>query len=140
MKQRSSDSFPILDELRKKAQYKLNGCPPYSAEVIRYSLLLRYTYPQAYKFLQEKFLLPSFSLLQRLHRSDVDSVKTARMLLKERSSSRDAVLMADETYLQQTTELQGGDCVGEGQHYKDVIVFFYCGLEEFCSHRCKSFS
>ena len=37
--------FPILDELRRSAHHKPKGRSPYSAEVIRYSLLLRYRTP-----------------------------------------------------------------------------------------------
>lgn len=128
-----SHPLPILEELLKRAQYKPKGRPPYSAEVIRYSLLLRYTSPQAYKLLQEKFPLPSFSLLQKLHKGGVDSMKAAKMLLKKGLISSDVILMADEMYLQQATQFHGGEFIGansEGQLYKGIFVFLIVGLKK----------
>ena len=125
--------FPILDELRRRAHHKPKGRPPYSAEIIRYSLLLRYTSPQAYKLLQEKFPLPSFSLLQKLHKGGLESMKTASMLLKEELISSDIILMADEMYLQQGAQFKGGEFIGantEGRLYKGIFVFLIVGLKE----------
>ena len=72
----------ILEEIRKRQMYKPKGRPPYSPEVIRYSLLLRYTSPQAYKLLLEQFPLPSFSFLRKLQQGEsyksyylIDSVR-----------------------------------------------------------------
>ena len=50
--------YCILEELRKRQHHKSKGPPPYSAELIRYALLLWYTSAQAYKMLLEKFPLP----------------------------------------------------------------------------------
>ena len=55
--------FCILEELEKRQHYGAKGQPPYSASIIRYALLLRYTSAQAYKLLLEKLPLPSMSLL-----------------------------------------------------------------------------
>ena len=46
----------ILEELVKRQHYKPGGRPPYSPEIIRYALLLRYTSPRAYRLLREKLL------------------------------------------------------------------------------------
>ena len=59
------DSYSILNELQKRQHYKPKGHPPFSANLIRYALLLHYTSKQAYKLLLEKFPLPSFSLLEK---------------------------------------------------------------------------
>ena len=59
------DPFSISNELQKRQHYKPKGCPPFSADLIRYALRLRYTSRQAYKLLLEKFPLPSFSLSEK---------------------------------------------------------------------------
>ena len=59
------DPYSILNKLQKRQHYKPKGRPPFSADLIRFALLLRYTSRQAYKLLLEKFLLPSFSLLKK---------------------------------------------------------------------------
>ena len=51
---------PIFDELQKP---KFTKKPVYSAEIVRYALLLRYTSIQSYRMLLEHFPLPSLSLL-----------------------------------------------------------------------------
>ena len=53
------DPYSILNELQnelqKRQQYEPKGRPPFSADLIRYALLLCYTSRQAYKLLLEKF-------------------------------------------------------------------------------------
>ena len=99
----------ILEELVKRQHYKPSGCPPYSPKIIRYALLLRYTSPQAYRLLRVKFLLPSFTLLQKLQRGAPDSMNAAKILLENGSISSDVILMADEIYLQQGTQFHSGE-------------------------------
>ena len=55
----------IMDELRRRGSHCRT---PFSPELIRYSLLLRYTSPQTYRLLLQKFPFPSFSMLKQLHR------------------------------------------------------------------------
>ena len=60
-------------------------------------------------------------------------MKAASILLKEGLISSDIILMADEMYLQQGAQFQGGEFVGastEGQLYKGIFVFFIVGLKE----------
>ena len=52
---------PIFNDLQKHMFIKK---PVYSAEIVRYALLLRYTSIQSYRMLLEHFPLPSLSLLQ----------------------------------------------------------------------------
>ena len=40
----------VLEDLRKRQHHKSKGRPPYSAELIGYALLLRYTSAQAYPY------------------------------------------------------------------------------------------
>ena len=55
------DPYSILNELQKRQHYKPKGRSPFSADLIHYALILRYTSRQAYKLLLDKFPLPSFS-------------------------------------------------------------------------------
>ena len=57
----------ILKEPKERQFYRPNCRTPYSAEMIRYSLHLRYTSLQAYKLIIGKFPMPSISLLNRIH-------------------------------------------------------------------------
>ena len=64
VEQKSLSCSGVLEELRK---LKYQKSPLYSANMIRYALLLRYTSLQTYKLLQEEFKLPlSASLLRRI--------------------------------------------------------------------------
>jgi hypothetical protein len=125
--------YSIMNELRKRQHYKPQGRPPFSAELIRYALLLRYTSAQAYKLLLDKFPLPSFSLLQNLQKGGVDSVKAAKILNEKGEISKDIVLMADEMYLQKSSQYYAGNYVGaneEGDLYKGIVVFMISGLKK----------
>ena len=122
----------ILDELQKRQFYQSNGRPPYSSQLIRYALLLRYTSPQCYRMLLEKLPLPSLSTLSKIQQGGVDSMRAAKRLLEEGKISSEVVLMADEMYLRQETKFQGGDYVGSnenGELYKGVVVFMINGLK-----------
>ena len=74
--------------------------PRYSAELLRYAMLLRHTSAQSYRLLLKKFPLPSFSLLEKLHKGGVDAVKAITALREENKISKDIVLMLEEMYLQ----------------------------------------
>ena len=97
--QTSTTKYPTLNELQNRQNYKLQGRPPYSSELIRLSLLLRYTSLQSYKILLEYFPLPSLSLLAKLKSSSVDSIKAAQVLRENKAISEDIIFMADEMYL-----------------------------------------
>ena len=129
----------ILDELRKRQMYNdPHGQPPYSPEVLRYALMLRYTSPQCYQRLKEQFPLPSFSLLAKLHQGGPSSLDVARRLLEAGEISPDVILMADEMYLQESTQYHFGDFYGVNEAdklYKGVVVFMLVGLQKIGSCR-----
>ena len=87
----------ILEEI-VKLSFKKN--PIYSANLLRYFLLLRYTSLPAYKLLQEEFKLPSISFLRKISSGKIDTIKAAQFLLKNGSISRDVILIFDQMYLQ----------------------------------------
>ena len=88
--------FTLLEELKARKNYKPKGRPPYSTAMIRFALHLRHTSAQAYRLLLEKFLLPSFSLLNKIQKGGVDAVKAIKFLLERGKMSTDVVLMVDE--------------------------------------------
>ena len=119
----------------KRQHYKHSGRPPYSPEIIRYALLLRYTSPQAYyTLLRGKFPFPSFTLLQKLQRGGwADFMNAAKVLLENGSISSDIVLMANEIYLQQGTQFHSGEWIGvneNGELFKGVVAFMINGLRD----------
>ena len=123
----------IIDELRKLEYYPGNARPPYSARVMRYALLQRYTSAAAYRVMLKQFPLPSFRLLSRMHSGGIDSLKTARLLHENGSISTDVILMADEMYLQAGSQYHAGEYVGsdpDGKLYKGIFCFMLVGLQE----------
>lgn len=131
-----AESHPptILDELRKRQLYNdPHGQPPYSSEVLRYALLLRYTSLQCYKRLKEQFPLPSLALLAKLHQGGPSCLAVAEKLLKAGEISQEVILMADEMYLQESSQYFSGQFYGENEDgvlYKGVVVFMLVGLKK----------
>ena len=131
--QTSAPKNSILHELQSRQNYKPQGRLPYSSEMTRLALLLRYTSLQSYKILLKHFPLPSVSLQAKLKSSSVDAVTAAKLLRKKNAISEDVVLMADEMYLQKKAQYGGGDYVGadeDGNLYKGIMVFMICGLKK----------
>ena len=78
------NKLTLMEELQRRQHYKPQGRPPYSAEMIRFALLVRYTSAQAYKILLQHFPFLSFSLLSKLKSSNVDAIKAAQSLREKR--------------------------------------------------------
>ena len=62
---------PIFDKLQK---HMFSKKPVYSAEIVRYALLLRCTPIQSYRMPLEHFPLPSLSLLQKISSGTINVV------------------------------------------------------------------
>ena len=95
-------STPIMDDLLQRQYYKAKGRPLFSAELMRYELLLRYTSAQCYKYLQNHFPLPSFFTLNRLKQGGLDSLKALKVLQRASKISDDTIVTADEMYQQKS--------------------------------------
>ena len=124
------NQYSILHEINENKWYR---CQTYSAEVIRYALLLRHTSLQAYKLIREKFPLPSISMLNKIQQGGVDSIKALKILRDRGEMANDLVLLVDEMYLQKEESYQGGSLVGaaeNGDLYKGIVVFMVVGLKE----------
>ena len=76
--------------------------------------------------LLEKFPLPSFSLLDRIQRGGVDTIKGLKKLRDMGKISKDLILMVDEMFLQKCAQYQGGEYIGvneDGKLYKGILAF-----------------
>ena len=129
---------PTFDELRK---HMFTEKPVYSAEIVRYALLLRYTFIQLYRMLLEHFPLPSLSLLHKISSGTIDAVKCEQTLTNEGKISSDVCLMFDEMYLQKCEEYFAGnlrECNSEGELYKGLVSFMIVGLKNSIPYVIKS--
>ena len=89
LQSKDEEMNPILKELNDIQHYKPQGKPPFSSQLIRYAILLRYTSFQSYKLLLEKLPLPSLSLIRKLQQGHVDTLKFAEILMQNGSISSD---------------------------------------------------
>ena len=122
----------ILEELQQRQLYHPKGCPPCSSDLLRFSLLLRYTSAQAYRLLLQQFRLPSFSFLATLSKG-ISSLNVAKALLDKGCISQDIIVLCDEMYLQKETQYHGGSYVGadeDGNFYSGIIVMMIIGLKK----------
>ena len=120
----------ILEELNNLQFIKRN--PVYSANMIRYALMLRYSSLATYKLLLHEFNLPSISFLRKLTSGKIDAMTSAKLLNSHGKISEDVILMFDEIYLQKCEEFQGGESFGAddaGELYKGLVSFMIVGLK-----------
>ena len=120
----------FFEELKSRLFYK--STKPYSASMIRYALLSRYTSYQAYLLLLEMLPLPSISLLKQIQQGGVGSLKALKRLREAGEISSDIILMLDEMFLKKCTQYQNGEYLGEdenGKLYKAIVLFMVEGLK-----------
>ena len=138
IRNKSAEMKTILAEMNNIKHYSPQGRPPFSASMIRYSLLLRYT---SYKLLLEQLPLPSFSLLRKIQSGGLYAIKAVKVMLNMELVSSDCVLLVDEMYLQQGAQYDGGSYVGEdeeGNLYKVIVIFMIIGLQNSVPYAVKS--
>ena len=129
----NSLSNGLMTELNEMKYKKPVDQPEISSNLLRYSLILRYTLAQAYKLLLEQFPLPSFSLLKKINKGGVEPLKSVKCLLNQNKIDKDVVLLMDEVYLQKEAQYQGGRMIGvdnEGILYKGVMTFMIISLKK----------
>ena len=125
----------LLIEMGNQQHYKTKAHVPFSAELIRLALLLRYTSAQAYKLLQENFPLPFLSLLQKLRKGNLNALKVCTYLRENGKLSNDITVMVDEMYLRKCVQYSANKFIGcdkTGEFYKGIIVFMIQGLKHMC--------
>ena len=131
----------ILDEIHCIKYYKPKGRKPYSSEVLRFSLLQRYTSKQAYIHFKGKLTLPSLSVLKKLAAGGIEPLEANKLLLEEGKVDSDCILMLDEMYLQKCSEYSGGKYVGLGKKcnfLKSILVFIIVSLKKSIPYLIKS--
>ena len=74
----SFDENKFIAKMSKLQHHSLKGRPPYSSDMICFTLLLRYTSEQAYSLLLKTLPLPSISLLRKLRKGIIDSLKAVK--------------------------------------------------------------
>ena len=79
---KSKTSYSILDEMKRRKHYKRFDL--HTLAMLRCALILRYTSPQSYRLLLEKFPFPSVSLLNKIQQGGIDSVKAITLGLPVR--------------------------------------------------------
>ena len=129
---RKSEEHPVSDIVRELESLKYQKRPVYSASLLRYALLLRYSSIQCYKILQKEFKLPSIILLKKLMQGTIDPLKSLSLLKENGSLSTDVIVMFDEIYLQKGEQYSGGELIGSdaaGNLYKGIMCFMIVGLK-----------
>ena len=119
--------------MNKIQHYSAKGRPPYSSDMIRFSLMLRYTSAQAYTLMMETLPLPAMSKLRKLRKGSVDALKAVKILLETGQISNDIIIIIDEMYLQKCIQYTGGEYLGsndEGNLYKGIAAFMIQGLKK----------
>ena len=138
---KANEANPVLEELNEIKHFAPKGRPVYSANIIRWALLLRHTSAQTYRMLLERLPLPSFNLLKKIQRGGIDAVKAIQHLLQKRAVSKDSVLLVDEMYLDKCEQYVSGKLVGadeEGNFYKGNVSFMVVGLDKSIPYVVKS--
>lgn len=129
----------ILEEIRS-LQYQEK--PTYSAGIIRYALMLRYTSLPAYKILLKELKLPSISFLKKLTAGDIDATASLKLLKSHGKISDDVILMFDEMYLEKCEEYIAGKMCGSdenGELFKGIVCFMIVGLKNSISYVVRAF-
>ena len=76
--------------------------------------------------LLEDFPLPSLSLLSKISKGKITSIKYAIALKKDGKIFEDICLLFDEMYLQKCEEYFGDELIGSdenGELYKEIVCF-----------------
>ena len=76
--------------------------------------------------LLEDFPLPSLSLLSKISKGKITSIKYAIALKKDGKISEDICFLFDEMYLQKCEEYFGDELIGSdenGELYKEIVCF-----------------
>ena len=128
-------------EMNNIKHYSPQGRPPFSASLIRYSLLLCYTSAQSYKLLLDQLPLPSFKSLRKIQSGGLDAIKAVQLMLNKELVTSDCVLLVNEMYLKKGAQYHGGSYVGEdeeGNLYKGIVVFMIIGIQKSVPYVVKS--
>ena len=104
----------------------------YSASLVRYAILLRYTSLQSYRMLQQEFSLPSLSHSRKITQGSIDSYKASKLLLDKGCISADVLLVFDNMFLEKGEDYVNRHLYGSnasGELYECVMCFMIIGQQ-----------
>ena len=133
-----SSAFNIQEKFK---ELKFTKIRIFSCNVIRYSLLLRYTSLQTYRLLMKEFPFLFLSLQKKITEGQLDAVKCVKSLKSQGVISEDVVLMFGEIYLQKCEEYCGGEIIDTNKNnelYKGLLSFMIVWLKKNAPYIIKS--
>ena len=127
----SNFDIQVIKELLNICYISPRGRPKYTANILKFALLLRYTSNSAYQLLKKYIPLPSQSLLRSLKSPSIDSCKALSTLRDNDLIGNDVVLLLDEMYLQPQVNFDRKTLIGCDQEFdlfKSILCFMVISL------------
>ena len=127
----SNFDIQVIKELLNICYISPRGRPKYTANILKFALLLRYTSNSAYQLLNKYIPLPSQSLLRSLKSPSIDSCKALSTLRDNDLIGNDIVLLLDEMYLQPQVNFDRKTLIGCDQDldlFKSILSFMVISL------------
>ena len=132
----SNFDIQVIQELLNICYISPRGRPKYTANILKFALLLRYTSNSAYQLLNKYIPLPSQSLLRSLKSPSIDSCKALSTLRDNDLIGNDIVLLLDEMYLQPQVNFERKTLIGCDQDldlFKSILSFMVISLTKSIS-------
>ena len=123
----------VIKELIQLCYFSPRGRPKYSSQVLRFSLMLRYTSNSAYSFLKKYIPLPSNSLLRKLKSPSIDNCHALQFLRDSNFIGNDVAILLDEMHLQSQVQFSGHTLVGcnpDLEMYTSILCFMVVSLKK----------
>ena len=117
----------VIKELIQLCYFSPRGRPKYSSQVMRFSLLLRYTSNSACSFLKKYIPLPSNSLLRKLKFPSIDNCQALQVLRDQNLIGNDIAILLDKMHLQ--VQFDGHTLIGcnaDLEMYTSILCFNGC--------------
>ena len=80
-------------------KYAIRNNPQYTSDILRFSLILRYTSIQSDHLMQNEFKLPSLSVFSKLKSGEIDNTKALIALKSKGSISEDVIILFYDMFL-----------------------------------------
>ena len=129
----SKFDIDVIKELIHLRYFSPRGRPKYSSQVLRFSLMLRYTSNSAYNLLKKYIPLPSYSLLRKLKSPSIDNCQALKFLRDSNSIGNDIAILLDEMHLQSQVQFDGHTLVGcnaDLEMYTSILCFIVVSLRK----------
>ena len=129
----SNYDVDVIKELIQLCYFSPRGRPKYSSQVLRFSLLLRYTSNSAYGVLKKYLPLPSNSLLRKLKSPSIDNCQALQVLRDQNLIGNDIAILLDEMHLQSQIQFDGRTLIGcnaDLEMYTSILCFMVISLRK----------